>query len=382
MRFAPRMSSIQLSGIRKMFEMAGEGAVHLGLGEPDFNPPQEAIDAVCRAMREGKNSYQSTFGIKPLREAVAERLRRYWNEITWERVVITQSGSEALFSAIFSVVGEGDEVLLPDPGFVLYAPQVTLSGGRPVFYHLKKENSFRPDLGEMETLITDRTKAIVLNYPNNPTGGVIDEAVAEEIVDLARRHGLFIISDEVYDRIIYSRQHVSFLGRYERTILVNSFSKTLAMTGWRLGYMAGEKEIMERVALAHYHVLACPSTPLQYGALAAMGGEDDFVEMMMERFRRRREMVIEGLKRIPGFSLHPPGGAFYAFPSVNLVKDGKRLSSEEVAMELLKGGVITVPGSAFGEAGEGFLRLSFATSEDLLEEGLKRISSVVEELDR
>ncbi|HHD15473.1 MAG TPA: pyridoxal phosphate-dependent aminotransferase [Euryarchaeota archaeon] len=369
--FSSRMHGIELSGLRKMFELASEGSVNLGLGEPDFQPPKEAVEGVIEAMRMGFNKYGPTVGIAPLREAISERLRVYWKDIGADNIVITSSGSEALFSSALTFVENGSNVLIPDPGFVLYKPHVTMMGGSFREYSLSMENDFRPDIEEMERLVDERSRVIVMNSPSNPTGSIITRQDRDDIVDLARDNGMVIISDEVYDTMVYpGNTHHSFLGVYEKAVMVNSFSKIFAMTGWRMGYMAAPEELISNLKLAHYHLVACPPTPLQYGALAALRDSGDFTSRMVEEFRKRRDLITGRLNEIEGFSAATPKATFYSFPSFELHDGGRRIGSEELSMELARRGLICSPGSAFGKGGEYHLRFSFVNSKEEISRGM------------
>jgi len=374
------MNGIELSGIRKMFDLAMEDSINLGLGEPDFQPPKEAIDAIENAMRGGLNKYGPTNGILPLREAIAFRMRRYWKDASPDNVVVTTSGTQALFSAMLTCVDRGDGVHYPDPRFVMYEPHTRILGGVPIPYKLAIENDFRPDVEEMERSMTDHSRMIIINSPNNPTGGMITRQDRDEIVDIAREHDLFILSDEVYDSIIFTGStHHSFIGQYEKTILANSFSKIYAMTGWRIGWLAAEDEIIKKISLAHYHMVACPNTTVEYGALAALKTGDRFIEGMVREFEGRRNLITKRINDIPGFHALPPPGTFYSFPSFELFDGKGRLKAEDLAMDLARNGLICSPGTAFGSNGEYHLRFSFVSNKenilkgmDILEEVTKR----------
>ncbi len=371
-----RVDSIQLSGIRKLFEMATSDSINLGLGEPDFQPPKEAIEGVRRAMEEGKNKYGPTAGIPELREAIAERLHRYDASLQKENVIVTSSATEALMSTFQSLFQEGDEVLIPDPGFVLYPAHTTIAGAKAVYYILKEENRFEPDIEELKSLIGPKTKGIVINSPGNPTGGVFSKDTVRAISELSGDHGFTVIADEVYDEMVYDGPFTSFLSHAENVVHINSFSKTFAMTGWRIGYAASpDKEIMKAISKMHYYTVACPPTPIQYGALAAMQHSQYYIEEMVSAFRERRDVIVKELNSIDGFHTHTPRGAFYVLPSFDF-----DMSSEELSMLLLKHGVLSSPGSAFGRAGEGHIRFSYANSKENIMEAMRRVRSAVESL--
>lgn len=372
-----RMEGIELSGLRKMFELASDDSVNLGLGEPDFQPPEEAVKAVEEAMRMGFNKYGPTTGIAPLREALSSRLSMYWKGICPDNVVVTGSGSEALFSCAISFIDPGTNVLIPDPGFVLYRPHAKLMGAEVRDYSLKIENEFRPDVDELKRKIDDRTHVMIVNSPSNPTGGMLSRQDRDDLVDLARDNDIVIISDEVYDSMVYSGStHHSFLGVYEKAVMVNSFSKIFAMTGWRMGFMSASEEMIASLKLAHYHLIACPSTPMQYGALAALRNTNGYIDKMVMEFEARRDLITGRLNEINGFKAFSPPGTFYSFPSFDLRTDGERLRSEPLAMELAREGLITSPGTTFGRNGEYHLRLSFVNAREQLEKGMEILERV------
>jgi aspartate aminotransferase len=365
------MEGIEMSGLRKMFELAKDDSVNLGLGEPDFQPPMEAVEAVGEAMRLGFNKYGPTTGILPLREAISYRLGTYWKGIGPDNVVVTSSGSQALFSCALTFVENGSKVLVPDPGFVLYKPHTQLMGAENVFYELRIDNDFRPDIESLRRKMDERTKVMMVNSPSNPTGGIFTRQDRDDIVDLARDNDMVIISDEVYDTMVYSGStHHSFLGAYENAVMVNSFSKIYAMTGWRMGYLAASDELVNKLKLAHYHMVACPSTPMQYGALAALNNSHDFIFEMVREFQARRDLIISRINSIDGFSSFLPRGTFYAFPYFDLKDGGKRVLSSDLAIELARKGLICSPGTTFGETGEYHLRFSFVSSKEQISRGM------------
>jgi len=372
--FASRATHVELSGIRKMFEAAPPGAINLGLGEPDFQPPAHILDALEHAVRTGMNKYGPTGGLPELRAAVAERLSKY-APVEPDQVLITTGATEGLASAMQTLVDRGDEVLTPDPGFVLFAPHITLANGTPVFYRVRKEDEFQPRIEELNELVTSKTKAIIVNSPANPTGGVLDRNAIKEIVALAEDNDLLIISDEVYEPFVYEGRHETFLGRYDKVVYVNSFSKIFSMTGWRLGYVAAPPEIIKNLAKISYYLIACPPTPTQVAVLAGLRGPQDFVTKMVNEFGKRREIVVDALNRIKGLDCPWPKGAFYVFPSFDF-----DLTSEALAMKILAAGVICTPGSAFGPGGEGHLRLSYANSRENLVKGIGLLAGVAESL--
>ncbi len=377
--FSSRMDGIQLSGLRKMFELVTSDSINLGLGEPDFQPPDEAVEAVEEAMRMGFNKYGPSNGIPDLREEIANRLKRYWKDIGQENVVVTSSGSEALFSGFLTFMDRGQNALVPDPGFVLYKPHSKLTGGSHIDYGLSIDNEFRPDPDMIGKLTDENSKIMVMNSPSNPTGGMVTRQDRDDIVDLARDRDMIIISDEVYDTMIYSGQtHHSFLGVYEKTMMVNSFSKIYSMTGWRMGYVAASEEMIEKIALAHYHMVACPPTPIQYGALAALRHSGTYVDDMVSEFERRRDHITKRLNEVEGFRAMSPPGTFYSFPSFELYDGDERVKSYDLAMDLAKGGLICSPGTTFGENGEYHMRFSFVNSKEKIDKGMDILSTVVD----
>ena len=362
---AQRVREVEISGIRKMFEAAPRGAINLGLGEPDFEPPKVVLDALCDAVRNGKNHYGPSAGLPELREAIARRFHDRDPSTSRENVIVTGSGSEGLMVAALALYDPGDEVLVPNPGFVLYAPHARLAGAVPVPYSLLESKQYAPDFHELEQLVSPRTRAIVVNSPSNPTGGVFPKAVVEKLVEFAERHDLTIVSDEVYEEMVYDGPFASFWGRGDRTVVVHSFSKMLAMTGWRIGFVVAPKGLAVELNKVHYHIMACPSTPAQAAVLAGLAADPATRAPMLAEFKARRALVARELNRIPGMKCVPPAGAFYAFPRFSWPGTGT-----EVATALLQRGLISTPGESFGSLGAGHLRLSFAASRENLRKGL------------
>jgi aspartate aminotransferase len=374
---ARRTRGLQLSGVRTMFEMAPKEAINLTVGEPDFPPPQHIIEALYQAARSGKNKYCPTVGVEELREAIAKNLRKQRKDIAAKNIIVTCGGTQGLMLTSQTIFNPGDEVLVPDPGFVLYGPQIELMGGRPVRYRLTQENDFRPDIEELNGLVSRRTKAILVNSPSNPTGGTVTREDVKALADLASDHDLLVVSDEVYDSIVYDGSHESFLPACDKLVYINSFSKSFAMTGWRIGYLAADSELVEVMRKVHYYNIACPPTPTQYAALAGLNGPMDFIEERRREYRARRDTIVEGLNSIEGFRCNVPKGAFYAFPRFDF-----DMKSQELAMHILKSGVVCVPGTAFGPTGEGHLRFSYATSMENIERALPLIERAVKGLKR
>ena len=378
MEQAIRMRELEISGIRKMFELAGKDAINFGIGEPDFQPPDFVIDAFARAMREGKNNYGPSSGIPELRAAIAEKERHRLPSIDSSHVIVTAGSTSGLYATLASFINPGDEVLIPNPGFVLYRPHTFLCGGIPVAYPLRKEFHYRPRVDDLEQLVTPRTKALIVNSPSNPTGACLREKDVQYIVEFARRHNLLLITDEAYDTITFDRPHATFLGKYENTVYLNTFSKAYAMTGWRIGYIVAPPEVADPIKRMNYHMVACPPTPTQYACLAALEGPQDFVHGMVQTFKDRRDLVVKLIKDVPGLDIVRPEGAFYAFCSYEAGVDCKKL-----AMHILqKEKVVVTPGDAFGSLGAKHIRISYATSEQNIAEGMGRIRKVFEDIER
>ena len=377
-RFSDRSNSIQPTGVRRMFDMAGDDAVQFGLGEPDFQPPDVAIEAFTRAMSEGRNKYTSTAGIPPLRKRIAELWTHLSPDLDESSVCITMSGTNALLDVFLAIVNPGDKVMIPEPYFPLYPPDVVLCGGEPTFYPCKFENGFVPTIEDLASRVDDRTVAILYNFPSNPTGGNVSEEQRDELVEFARSNDLWLISDEVYDRIVYDNPHVSFLGAgYEKMVMIQSFSKTFAMTGWRIGYLLSpDPDFMRELTKMQYYVTACSNEAMQYAVLEALNEAPDYPEMICNKLKGRRDLICERLNAIPGVSCHVPTGAFYVFPKVEV----PGMSSEEIALKLLEGGVLCSPGTAFGEAGEGHLRFAYAIDKDDIIKGMDRVEKIIHEL--
>ena len=372
---AQRTHEVEISGIRKMFEAAPPNSINLGLGEPDFNPSPVVIEALCDAVRHGRNHYGPSAGIPELRDKIAERYRELDPGTRRDNVIVTAGGSEGLMATALAFYDPGTEVLVPNPGFVLYAPHARLAGAVPVPYSLRPEQKYQPDFDELERLVSGRTRAIVVNSPSNPTGAVFPRSVVDRIVAFADRHNLTIVSDEVYEEIVYGDPATSFWGRSDRVVIANSFSKTLAMTGWRLGFLVAPKSYAVALNKIHYHIMACPSTPVQSAVVAGLANGSQALRSMVEEFRARRELVTKTLSKIPGLSLVPPQGAFYAFPRFTWPR-----TSTEVAQALLSRGLITTPGDAFGSLGASHLRISFAASREALRDGLAIVRDYAKEV--
>lgn len=375
MMFPERVASLKVSGIRKLFEAASPDAINLGLGEPDVQPPQDMIDAFKDALDKGYNKYGPSAGVKDLRMAIAKSFKRFRKDVTFENIIVTAGATEGMMIACGTIVDEGDEVLVPNPGFIVYGPDVALAGGRPVEYSLRHENGFLPDIEEIKSLITPKTKAIITNSPSNPTGTVFPKESVKALAEVASDHDLYILSDEVYHNFVYEGEHCSFARFHDDTIIVDSFSKTFAATGWRIGYVATSKDIVQQLSKVQYYTLACPPTATQYAVLEGLKNEATYRDRLLDMFRARRDIAMRCLADIPTFSTSKVSGAFYVFP-----KYSQDMPSEEFAMRILKEGVICAPGGAFGSLGEGHLRFSYANSEENIEKGLGIVRDVAASL--
>ncbi len=365
----------------KGLEAQGRDIIHLEIGEPDFGTPAHVVEAGCRALRAGHTHYTPTAGIPELRAAIAADVAQSRGiGVKPEQVVVTPGGKPIMFFAILALVDKGDEVLLPNPAFPIYESMVHFAGGRPVFVPLRQENGFRFDLDEFRAGLSERTKLVILNSPANPTGGVL---TAEDIAGLAEilrgRPDVYVLSDEIYSRLLYSERFASIasesgLGPDGRTIILDGFSKTYAMTGWRLGYGVMPEPLAEQVAKLQVNSNSCTSAATQYAGLEAITGPQDSVGEMLAEFRARRDLIVAGLNDLPGVECITPQGAFYAFPRIT----GTGRPADELADLLLdEAGVACLSGTAFGRHGEGHLRLSYANSRENITSALDRMGEVL-----
>ena len=373
--FSDRAMAIQPTGVRRMFDMAGDDIISFGLGEPDFQPPQVAIDAMSKAMQDGHNKYTTTAGLPALRKKIAESWSSYQAGMDEDNVCMTMSGTNALLNCFMTLVNDGDNVLLPEPYFPLYGPDVTLCSGEARYYECLFEHEFIPQIEELESLVDENTKAILYNFPSNPTGATLNLQQRDALLEFAKKHDLWLITDEVYDQMVYDGEHVSFMGcDYDNILLVNSFSKTFAMTGWRIGYiMSNNLEAMKQIIKLQYYITACSNDAMQYAVLTAFTEAADYPAQMTKEFKARRDLICQRLNAMPGVSCHIPNGAFYVFPKVEVLG----LSSEDLAIELLKGGVLCSPGTAFGKSGEGHLRFAYTVSREDISRGMDKVESVL-----
>src|SRR5882672_27547 len=373
-RFA---SSVALPDVTKLFEPPPPGTVDFGIGEPDFQPTKQASSGLFSAVRKGHNKYVSTLGLPELREAVAERLTELAAPVEPDDVLITASGTHALAIAAQALYAEGDEVLVPDPGFFYYRPHARMMGARDVAYRLTDEQGFEPEIDEIATKITSKTKAIVVNSPSNPTGASFKQETVRAIADLANDRGLVVISDEVYSDLVYDGPFESFLGRAENLVLVNSFSKIHALTGWRIGYVVAKPPIFNELAKIFFYHMACVAEPVQYGALSALTTPKTELARRRGVFRKRRDAIVRELQKIPSLKTVVPRGAFYVFPSF---WTRKPMTSTAFSAELMKGGVKATAGSQFGQAGEGHIRFSYALDPPQIKKGIGRVAKVAKRL--
>jgi aspartate aminotransferase len=376
--FSDRVLSIQPTGVRKMFDLAGDDVISFGLGEPDFQPPNVAIEAFYQAMKDGHNKYTTTAGLPALRQQIAESWSNYQDGLNSDNVCITMSGTNAILNLFLTFVNPGDNVLIPEPYFPLYGPDVKLCGGEANYYPCLFEDEFVPLVEKLEQLVNEKTVAILYNFPGNPTGGTLNVEQRDALLDFAKRHDLWLITDEVYDRIVFEGEHVSFMGTgYDKVMLINSFSKTFAMTGWRIGYvMSTNTEAMKQVIKIQYYITACSNDAMQYGVLAAMQEASDYPDMVAAEFKQRCDLIVERLNNMDGVECHKPKGAIYVFPKVEV----NGMSSEEIALELLKDGVLCSPGSAFGLAGEGHLRFAYTISQQDIIRGMDKVEATLKRL--
>jgi aspartate aminotransferase len=388
MRVAQRMSVIgtetafEVSARARALEAAGRDIIHLQLGEPDFDTPANAREAAKRALDEGATHYAPYPGIPPLREAIAEdATARKGFEVTPDRVFVTVGGKGVMLYAILGLIDPGDEVLVPDPGYPIYESLTRFVGATPVPVPIRMSHDFRIDLDELASLITPRTRMLVINSPANPTGGVLTRTDLETIADLAIRHDLVVLADEIYGRILYDgEEHVSIAslpGMAERTIVLDGFSKTFAMTGWRLGYAIVPPSLIQMYGQLIINTISCAPTFVQIGAVEALRGPQGPIDEMVTEFRARRDLVVDGLNAIPGVRSLLPKGAFYAFPDIS----GTGLSGKDLADRLLQeADVCVLAGTAFGGYGGDHIRISYANSRENLTKALQRIGGFVEAL--
>ncbi|MBR4345051.1 MAG: aminotransferase class I/II-fold pyridoxal phosphate-dependent enzyme [Lachnospiraceae bacterium] len=374
------ITEIKPSGIRKFFDIVHEmkDAISLGVGEPDFDTPWHIREEGIYSLEKGRTYYTSNSGLKELREEICRYMHRRFNICyDWKtETIVTIGGSEAIDIALRVMLDPGDEVLVPQPSYVSYEPCVIMAGGKPVIIELKAEDEFKLTAKQIQDACTEKTKVLVLPFPNNPTGAVMAKEDLEKIIDIIKEKDLFVLSDEIYAELTYGGQHTSIAsldGMKERTIVINGFSKSYAMTGWRLGYAAGPAEIIKQMTKLHQFSIMCAPTTSQYAAIEALKHGDLDVEMMTEAYDQRRRYLLHALRNM-GLDCFEARGAFYVFPCIK----STGMTSEEFATKLLQEEkVAVVPGTAFGYSGEGYLRISYAYSIDKIKEALERIERFV-----
>ncbi|MDF2541899.1 MAG: yugH [Herbinix sp.] len=376
-----KVTEIQPSGIRKFFDIVSEmkDAISLGVGEPDFDTPWHIREEGIYSLEQGRTIYTSNAGLKELKIEICNYLYRRYNLVYdyAKETIVTVGGSEAIDIALRAMLEPGDEVLIPQPSYVSYHPCTILAGGTPVVIELKGDNDFKLSKEQLLDSITEKTKVLILPFPNNPTGSIMDYDDLKDIVDVIIEKDLFVISDEIYSELTYGRRHVSiasFPGMKERTIVINGFSKSYAMTGWRLGYAVGPAVIIDQMVKIHQFAIMCAPSTSQYAGIEALKNGDTDVEMMRDAYDKRRRYLIHSFRNM-GLECFEPFGAFYVFPSIKSLG----MTSEQFTMELLnEEKVAVVPGTAFGDCGEGYLRISYAYSIENLKIAMERIERFVE----
>lgn len=385
---AERMEALPFSGIRVMMERAnqmqkeGQDVIHMEIGRPDFDTPELIKAAATQGLKEGHVFYTSNYGTPALRKAIAEKLTKE-NHINYtaDEVIVTIGVTEATYAAIAAFLNPGEEVLVPDPVWLNYIHVPNFFGAKPISYTLREDNDYQIDLEEIEKLITPKTKMMVINSPGNPTGVVQSQETLEKLAEIAKKHDLIIISDEIYEKIIYGEaKHISIAslpGMKERTITLNGFSKCYSMTGWRLGYIAAPVDFIKVLVRAHMYLCTCASSFVQDAGVVALQQGEPEVQKMVAEYKRRRDYAVKAINAIDGVSCKTPGGAFYIFMNVKAL--GK--TSAEIANYLLEEAKLaTVPGSSFGKSGEGYIRLSYACSYERIVEGMARMKKAIAKL--
>jgi aspartate aminotransferase len=387
MKLADRMSRLgtetafEVLAKAKQLEAKGKDIIHLEIGEPDFTTPRNIIDAGIKALNEGYTHYNPSAGTRELREVVANYISNTRNiPVNPEQVVITPGGKPIIFFGILALVNEGDEVIYPNPGYPIYESVIEFFGAKAVPIQLREENDFRLDTEELKKLVTDKTKMIIINSPHNPTGGILTQEDLKVIADIAISRDIFVLADEIYSRIIYEGEHhsiASFPGMQERTIILDGFSKTYAMTGWRLGYGVMREDLAVLVAKLQTNANSCTATFTQMAGVEGLTGPQGEVDRMVAEFKKRRDVVVEGLNAIPRISCRKPKGAFYVFPNVKEIGWEVRKLSDFI---LNDAGVAILFGTSFGKFGEGYIRISYANSVENIKEGLSRIEKALQNI--
>jgi aspartate aminotransferase len=387
MQLAQRMDQIGTEGAfevlarARALEAQGRDVIHLEIGEPDFATPAHIVEAGAQALRAGHTHYTPPIGVPALRQAIARHVSHSRGvEVSPEQVVVTPGAKPIMFFAMLTLLEAGDEAIYPDPGFPIYRSMIRFVGATPVPLPLHEEQNFRFDADEFRSLVSDRTRLVILNSPHNPTGGALTRQDLEAVAEVAQERDILVLSDEIYDRILYEGEHLSILslpGMESHTILLGGFSKTYAMTGWRMGYGVMPRELTGQFAKLIINSNSCTAGFTQQAGIAALEGPQDAVHAMVAAFQKRRQVIVEGLNRIPGFRCLRPAGAFYVFPNVN----GTGMSSKAVADCLLQeAGVAVLDGGDFGRQGEGYLRLSYANSVENIQRALERIEQAISSL--
>ena len=356
------------SGIREFFNYASErpDIVSLGVGEPDFTTPYRIVEAAKKSLDEGKTFYTSNQGLPVLREKTSRYLKDRFNvDYSKDEMILTAGSSQGILAALMAIINSGDEIIVTEPTYICYIPDIEMCGGKAVVIPLKAENEFKLTKEELESYITDKTKAVFLSFPNNPTGAIMTKEDLEEIAPIILKNDLYVITDEIYAELTYGSKHcsiASFKGFKERTILINGFSKSFAMTGWRLGYVCAPKEILDQILKIQQYIMLSAPTMAQYGAIAALDYCVPDMEDMVKEYDRRRKYLLSSFKEL-GIDCFEAKGAFYLFPSIKKFN----MTSRDICLKLLKEyDVLVVPGTAFGDSGEGYIRISYATSMEKL----------------
>ncbi len=375
------VKDMQPSGIRKFFDIVNQmsDAISLGVGEPDFSTPWHIREAGIYSLEMGRTYYTSNAGLTELRKEICKYMKKFDIDCKEDEVLVTVGGSEGVDVAIRTIIGSGDEVIIPEPSFVCYKPCVALAGGVPVPLETKAENEFRLTKEELLKKITPKTKMLILSYPNNPTGAIMPLENLKEIAEVVKEHNLIVLSDEIYAELTYEGKHHSIAaidGMKERTIVINGFSKSFAMTGWRLGFVVADKALIGAMTKVHQYAIMSSPTASQYAAIEALKNGDESVENMVREYNDRRKVIVDGFNKM-GLTCFDPKGAFYIFPSIK----STGLSSQDFCEKLLESQkVAVVPGTAFGESGEGFIRVSYAYSIQEINVAMERIKIFVESL--
>ncbi len=381
--FNTTVSEMKPSGIRRFFDIAAtmEGVISLGVGEPDFQTPWHIRKAGIASLERGKTKYTSNSGLMPLREEISRYVeRKYGVKYNPENeILISVGGSEAIDGVIRAITEAGDEIIIPQPSYVCYEPMTALAGGTPVIIETRAEDDFKLTAEALKAAITPKTKALILPYPCNPTGAIMEKEDLEKIAEVLKDTNIIVISDEIYAELTFGKKHTSFAsieGMWDRTLTINGFSKTFSMTGWRLGYACGPKEIIKNVTKIHQYAIMCAPTTAQYAAIEALKNGDEAVENMKKEYDRRRKLMVSSFNEI-GMTCREPKGAFYTFPSIKV----SGMSSDEFCEKLLmEEKVALVPGTAFGKGGEGFIRASYCYSTEHIIEAIERTEKFLKKL--